>query len=360
MIKLLKILQIGGVFLILNNSSLLASNNVVSLKDLDNINKTIKYDKLVNIHNGKVEIDQDPERIYLFSNDKYYTSIVYNEQFRNLSNRNREFFERWLMAKYLTDNSIESNNLDTKIALIKNQIDVFYKELMIIDSGKIYNFIVQEQIASKMKKELVKNDKIQLELIYIGKNQNSGNNFFIITNYSKGEIIKSTNSTTKESDYIIAKRFIRNGQYDAALLRLNNFLKNNPNNLDARKDVCLIKYLSASKLYNKNYTSIIACYEDLAKMYQNSEIYYTLATLYYIDSSISNRFNKVFMYSKLAVDSLKKDGKDSGSNQILYCNSLYLLGISKLVLKDNDGIMDIEHAQTKCPELTNIDLFSNQ
>ena len=67
-----------------------------------------------------------------------------------------------------------------------------------------------------------------------------------------------------------------------------------------------------------------------------------------------------FMYSKLAVDSLKKDGKDSGSNQILYCNSLYLLGISKLVLKDNDGIMDIEHAQTKCSELTNIDLFSNQ
>ena len=360
MSRFTKALKIGGIVFILNYVNLFASDNVIALKDLDNLNKTIKFDRLIDIYNGKVEVNQDPQRIYLFSNEKYYTNIVYSDQFRSLSNRNRDFFEKWFVAKYLTGNSLESSNLDTKMALIKNQIDLFYKELMIIENGKIYNFIVQEQVAAKMKKELTKNDKIQLELTYIGKNESSDNNFFIIVNYSKGEVVKSTVSNVKESDYIVAKRLIGTGQYDAALLRLNNFLKNNPNNLEARKDVCLVKYLSSSKLYNKNYSSVISCYEDLSKVYQSGEVYYTLATLYYTDSSISNRFNKIYTYSKLAVENLKKEGKDSGSNQVLYCNSLYLLGISKLVLKDNDGMMDIEHAQNKCPELVNISLFSNQ
>lgn len=361
MYKFSKVLKIGGVFFTLSLSVLFASDEVTTLKDLDNLNKAVKYNKLVDVRNGKVEVDQEPQKIYLFSNDKYYVNITYVDNFRALSNKNRDFFEKWLVAKYSTANPMDNCKLDTKITLIRNQIDIFYKELMIVDNGKMYNLIVQEQVAARMKNELVKNDKVQLELTYLGKNQNNENNFFIVTNYSKGEITKKSNSNAKEGDFVAAKKLIKNGQYDAALLRLNSFLKSNPNNLEARKDVCLIKYLHNSKLYNKNYIPVITCYEDLLKVYKTSEMYYTLATLYYIESSINNRFDKVLTYSKLAIDELKKDGtKNSGTNQILYCNSLYMMGISKLALKDNDGIMDIDHAQRKCSEIANINLFSNQ
>ena len=334
---------------------------IMNLKDIDSMNKNIKYNKLFDIYNGKVEIDEDPDKIYLFSGEKYYVNVTYSAQFRALSNRNSDFFKKWLEAKYLSNSTVEGNNLDTKKTLINSQINLFYKELMIVSDGKIFNFIVQAPIARKMTNELSKNEQIQLELLYIGKNHTTGTNFFIITNFYKDNLIGS-NKAAKEDDFIQAKRLINSGQYDAALLRLNNFLKKNPNHLDARKDVCLVKYLNSLKSYNtaKGMTAAIACYEDLLKVYKTGEIYYTLATMYYSLSDINNRFVRVKDYASEAVSYLKKEGKEKGTNQILYCNALYLEGIAKLALKDNDGLMDIEHAQSKCPELINIDLFSNE
>ena len=97
MSRFTKALKIGGIVFILNYVNLFASDNVIALKDLDNLNKTIKFDRLIDIYNGKVEVNQDPQRIYLFSNEKYYTNIVYSDQFRSLSNRNRDFFEKWFV-----------------------------------------------------------------------------------------------------------------------------------------------------------------------------------------------------------------------------------------------------------------------
>lgn len=334
---------------------------LVNLKNLDSMNKNIKYNKFIDIYEGKVEIDQDPDKIYLFSNERYYTEIAYSAQFRELSNRNKEFFTRWLEAKYWSNNSAENNNLDTKRTLINNQLNLFYKELMIVSEGKIFNFIVQGHIAKKMARELSKNDKIQVELLYLGKNYLTGTNFFVITNFSKNSNISlSGNKSVKEDDFIKAKRMINSGQYDAALVRLNNFLKKNPNHLEARKDVCFVKYLNSTKIYNnKVLIAAIACYEDLLNVYKTGEIYYTLATMYYSLGEVEGRYNKILEYSSNAVDYLKKEGKDKGTNQVLYCNALYLEGIAKLALKNNDGLMDIEHAQNKCPELINIDIFSN-
>lgn len=333
------------------------ANDIIDLKDLDKTLKQEKYNKLVNINEGKIEVDQHPDIIYNFSTNKYYTVITYNDtQVRNLTDRSKKFLKKWLKAKYVGENV---KGVDTQMTLINNQIGMFYKEMVIVENGKLYNFIVQTPILTKLNKIAKNNVKIQLELMYLGKNYISGNNFFVITDFLNIAQNKSNTTTIKENDFIVAKSMISNEQYSAAIQKLNNFLKQNPNHLEARKNICIAKYLSSLKLNNPKYlTEAINCYEDLIETFESSEIYYTLASMYYSNSLISDKekFNNVLKYSNKAVQ-MFKTSHNTGSDSLIYCGSVYLRGLAKIYFKDNDGLMDIENVQNKCPEMIGVNVF---
>ena len=329
----------------------------VNLKDLDKVLKQEKYNKLININEGKAEIDQVPEMVYMFSTDRYYTTITYNNtQTRPLTDRSKKFLRKWLDAKYIKDNF--SNSTDTQITLINNQINMFYKEINIVDNGKLYNFIIQTPILAKLEKAVQKNSQIQIELLYSGKNYTSGNNFFMITDFSTTKF--NNDKIIKENALISAKRMMKNEQYVAALQKLDMFLKQHPNHLEARKNLCLAKYLNSSKLNNPKYTEdAIKCYEDLSKIYESSEVYYTLASIYYTSNMVNQKekYSKVLQYADRAVR-LFKTSHNEGSEKLIYCSSVYLRGMAKIYFKDNDSMMDIENVQNRCPEMISVNIFN--
>lgn len=335
------------------------ANNIIDLKDLDKTLKQEKYNKLVNINEGKIEVDQHPDMIYNFSTKKYYTVITYNDtQVRNLTDRSKKFLKKWLKAKYIGDNV---NGIDTQMALINKQINMFYKEMVVVENGKLYNFIVQTPVLTKLNKIAKNNTKIQLELMYLGKNYTSNNNFFIITDFLGIAQNKQNTTAIKENDFIVAKSMISSEQYSAAIQKLNNFLKQNPNHLEAQKSVCIAKYLGSLKLNNQKYlTEAINCYENLIKIFESSEIYYTLASMYYSNTSIGDKekFDNVLKYSNKAVQ-MFKTSHNTGSDALIYCGSVYLRGLAKLYFKDNDGLMDIENVQNRCPEMIGIGMVNS-
>lgn len=345
------------LFYILFTTQIFA-NNIIDLKDLDKVLKQEKYNKLVNINEGKIEVDQHPEMIYNFSAKKYYTSITYNDtQIRNLTDRSKKFLKRWLKAKYIGDNV---SGIDTQMVLINNQIDMFYKEMVVVENGKLYNFIIQKPVLVKLNKIAKNNIKIQLELIYLGKNYTSNNNFFVITDFLSMTQNKQNTNTIKENDFIVAKSMINSEQYAAAIQKLNIFLKQNPNHLEAQKSICIAKYLGSLKLNNSKYlTDAIKCYEDLTKIFENSEIYYTLASMYYSNNTVGEKekFSNVLKYSDKAVKMFATSHND-GSTKLIYCGSVYLRGLAKIYFKDNDGLMDIENVQNKCPEMIGVNAIN--
>ena len=153
---------------------------------------------------------------------------------------------------------------------------------------------------------------------------------------------------------------INSEQYAAAIQKLNIFLKQNPNHLEAQKSICIAKYLGSLKLNNSKYlTDAIKCYEDLTKVFESSEIYYTLASMYYSNNTVSEKekFSNVLRYSDKAVKMFATSHND-GSTKLIYCGSVYLRGLAKIYFKDNDGLMDIENVQNKCPEMIGVNAIN--
>ncbi|MDR1499031.1 MAG: hypothetical protein LBS34_01965 [Rickettsiales bacterium] len=348
------------VYLLMSQIAVLfaGNNTLISLKDVEKINRNLKYDRLINIKNGKIETDSSPKKIFLFGGEKYYTNISYNGQIRKIGSTNKKFLEGWLSAKYFTNNSLNSGNVDTNIALLNSQIDLFYRELTVYSDGKLHNFIVQKPLADKLEGEVLKNSTIQVEFIYLGKSILSDDNFFVITNYSKSTIARSI---VTENDFIVAKTMIGNEQYDAAIMRLESFLKIHPNHLEARKNLCLARYLKGLRIINspKTKTDVISCYEELAKIYDNEIVYYTLASLYYSDDSLrqTEKQNNILKYTNKALD-LLQNKKIDDSLMAIYHGTLYLRGITKLKMNDEaGGLADLKITQDERPDLINIDLF---
>lgn len=331
--------------------------SVLSLQDIEKINKNLKYDRLNIIKDGKVEIEQIPERIFLFSKERYYSNVTYSGQIRKVSSKNESFFERWMRAKYMNENSLRSGNVDTNIVLINNQIDFFYKELLVYEGGKLYNFIIQIPLAQKMEKELTKGNKIQIEFINIGKDVSNGDNFFVITNFSRDNLKKEV---TKENDFLNAKRMIRDNQYDAAIAKLNTFLKKYPNHMEARKEICGAKYLKSIRGNNANKMNVelIKCYEDVAKFYENETVFYMLAMLYYNNTTfkLTERQKNVLLYANKAISILNNKGI-SESLKIIYYNSIYLRGMVKVAMNNTDGYSDLKIVQDERPDLVTLDLY---
>lgn len=335
--------------------------NITAIKDLDKILKQEKYNRLVDIEGGKIEVNQIPEQVYLFSNSKYYTVITFSvSQVRNLTRRSKKFMEKWSKAKYSSDKN-NDKRAKSKILLTNNQIDMFYKEISIVEEGKLYNFIIQVPILEKMKSVIQTNEKVQVELMYLGKNYDGNNNFFMITDFSLTSF--DAKKTVKENDFVVGKKLISSGQYAAAIQKLELFIKKFPDHFEAKKNFCLAKYLNSIKNNNiqKNTDEILSCYEGLLKMHRNSEIYYTIASLYYTSSmQDKNKYAKVLEYSDKAVDLLESsEDKYANGNMAIYCRSVYLRGLSKIYFKDNDGMMDIENVQNRCPELISVNIFSH-
>ncbi len=333
------------------------NTTVNTLKDLDRILKQDKYNRLVKIDSGKLEIDQVPDRVYMFSTEKYYINIAYSStQIRNLSDKSKKFMKRWLSARYIDDSL--NNKQDMKMVLVSNQVDIFFKEMTVVDGGKLYNFIIQTPLVSKLK-NITSGTQLQAEVMYLGKNQESGSNFFLMTNFSTAT---TGNKVVKESDFITAKRMIYSEQYLAAIQKLTTFIKQYPDNLEARKNVCLAEYLYSLKANNKKYTDAsIKCYEDLVKVYEDGEIYYTLAAINYSSDNANQnlKYNNVLKYADKAVN-LLSNSSNSGSNRLMYCGSLYFRGMAKLNLKNTDGLNDIETVQNQCPEFAAISIFGGQ
>jgi hypothetical protein len=345
-------------YFIISFSLFANDNSLISLKDLGKINKGLEYDRLLNIKDGKIELEQLPKRIFLFSNEKYYTNIQYSAQVKEIGDKNKRFLESWLNAKYSTDNSLKNGDINTNVVLLNNQTKLFYKEILISDNGKLYNFIIQKPLADKMQKELTLNTKIQIEFIFLGKNITSNDDFFIITNFSKNNL--ATKTVVTENDYITAKKMIEGEKYDAALLKLNSFLTKYPNHLEAKKDVCLTNYLKSLKTIKTTRSNIefIRCYENLARMYDNEGVYYTLASLYYSDNVIklTDRQNNIIKYTDKAIN-LLKDKQSNENSKIIYYNALYLRGLTKIEMNNKDGLIDLQVVQDARPDLVNIDLF---
>lgn len=331
--------------------------NVLSLKDIEKINKNLKYDNLITIKDGKVQVDQNPTRIFLFSKEKYYSNITYSNQLRDVGIKSETFYERWIKARYYNNNnSLRSGSDSTNIILVVNQINLFYRELVISDEGKLYYFLVPVPLAKKMEKELKKSEKIQIEFLHLGRDISNGDNFFVITNFSKTNVKKEI---VAESDFIRAKELIRSNQYDAATAKLNTFLKKYPNHLDARKELCNAKYLKSLKLNDssRSNSDLITCYEDLTKFYENETVYYMLASLYYSNKTIKtlDRQKKILEYTSKAIELIRKSGN---GERIIYYNCLYLRGITKLNMNNDEGLEDLKTVQDERPDLVNLDSYS--
>lgn len=352
-----------GCFLTVNASEI--ENLVfVDLSDLNLISKQENVVRLVKTKDAKIKLKTDNiEQIFFYPPKKFGAFVQYTGIFnQRINTKNLKFLEDWLEIKYLDKNETTENDYvnTTFTTLNTKQMNMFYEEIAVLSGGRRYYLLIQKTVSEKLKKEVNQNANIIIEFILLGYNENNKESYALVTNFStkKPKVIRNLN--TVESDYISARKALENEQYDFALNKLKTLMEKFPNNIDYKKDFCnanLAKYLKTNVNIPEH---VINCYKSISNLSESAEANYILATIYYNDSNlIQSAKNKLIIdYTTKTINILnKKLNSLSSREKQVYDNSLYLRGITKILLKDSSGYNDLNLIEKIRPDLINTRIF---
>jgi hypothetical protein len=329
------------------------NTDIVNIRDIQNIKKNIDYTHYTNINGGKVKNTQTSENVFFTENsEKFIIEAKYTGDIRKLSSKNKDFLKEWLLAKYDNKNNVDRSLM---LGLQEYQFDLFYKEIYMVYNGGGQRFIIQKAVADKLQKENIKNASLKFNVTLLGF-LNKNDDYFLITGYSKDAVPQNIS----KNDYILAKNAILDERYDYAYTKIQNYLKLYPNNLDAKKDLCVIDFVRFQKfLDNKVLIKAIECFENMSVMYKKSEINYMLALLYYKNTLIDDkvRLTKVLSNLNDAINLIGNRSNLTLDENLVYYNALYLRGIMKLEYGDNSGLNDLSIVERERPDLVDLNTF---
>lgn len=328
------------------------------IKDLmDSVDNSFHYFNYIDIPNGKIKTNIEYETIFFTNPETYNVNVKSTFEPKTLSQKHKDFLKHWIKVK--SYKNLQNNEFSSTYYIFSNQLELFYEELNITEDGKLYTFLIQKTVSDKFKTNKIKNKNINISIEFLGFHSKTKDNYFIITDYND---LGSNTKNLSENEYLQAKAAIKNNQLDFASAKITSFLGKNKNNLDAKKDLCLILYLKYLKFPSKTAADIaIKCYDLLQQHYQNAEIYYSLAFLYYQETGIkeSDRKTNILLNLNKAILLLEnKKNSLTEDEKIIYYNSLYLRGTFRLSIGDKSGIDDLSLVQNERSDLININLFT--
>jgi hypothetical protein len=325
---------------------------VVNLKDIKNLKKDTDYTYYITINAGKIKNNHVSGNVFFTENsENFVIEAKYTTEPRKLSQKNKDFLREWLLAKYENRNNTDKSLM---LSMQGYQFDLFYREIYLIYNGGGQRFIIQKTLADKLIKE-PKNSTFQFNVALLGFLNNT-DDYFLITGYTKN----TTRLNVSKNDYIIAKNAIIEERYDYAYSKLQNYLKVYPNNLEARKDLCVVEFAKYQKFLDKNsINTATACFENLMLMYKKPEMHYMLALLYYQNPTMDEKVKLTKTLSNLneAVGGLGGKNNLTLDESIVYYNSLYLRGVIKLKYGDKRGLDDLSIVERERPDMVNLNVF---
>jgi hypothetical protein len=325
---------------------------IVNLKDIKNLKKDTDYTYYITINEGKIRNSHVGGNVFFTENsENFVIEAKYTTEPRKLSQKNKDFLQEWLLAKYENRNNTDKSLM---LSLQEYQFDLFYREIYLIYNGGGQRFIIQRTLADKLEKEL-KNTTLQFNVTLLGFLNNT-DDYFLITGYTKNAI----NLNVAKNDYIIAKNAIIEEKYDYAYSKIKNYLRVYPNNLEARKDLCVIEFAKYQKFLDKNSISTaIACFENIILIYKKPEMYYMLALLYYQNPAMEEKVKLTKTLSNLneAISGLSGKNNLTLDESIVYYNSLYMRGVIKLKYGDKRGLDDLSIVERERPDMVNLNIF---
>jgi tetratricopeptide (TPR) repeat protein len=204
-----------------------------------------------------------------------------------------------------------------------------------------------------MQSELKIGDKVVIYMLNLGQNS-SDIPTFLIVGYEK------TSNTSKddldgayfEEFFASIKSDFENRRFDKAKGRLEMILKQYPNNIDAKLNLCLVQ----SK--TNFYSNAISCYNDILKNNPNNyDALYGLAMAHYSNSgSLKTKAINTINYTTKAIENINRlTNNPKGSLAMLYYNAYFLRGLAKVDINDKTAIDDFYIVHSKQATLMSID-----
>lgn len=339
----------------------------IELKDLNSLNNNENLVRVIKVNGALIKLKtENIEKVFFYPPKRFITKATYTGIYnQKISHNNSKFMEDWLESKYMDEKELnnEDDYINTTLTTLNTQqFNLFYDEVILISSGKRYNYLIQKDVSNKLNKAKVSTDYI-FELVVIGYDKNTNDTYAIITDYSEIDNNKNYNNyEIVESDYINARKAAESKQYDYAISKMENLIKKYPDNLEYKQDYCNIMLAKHFKMNSRISEDIINCYNNILKQNDSPEVNYILATIYYNDDSKSESFknNMVIKYTTSAIDNINtKRTKLTPREAEVYHNSLYLRGITKIRSNDSSGYNDLKLLRDERPDLVFDGIFEN-
>ena len=334
----------------------------ITLKEMNELNKNVVYSNYVAINNGKIKNIPTAESVYFTRMSSYLVKTRITNVATKIKNSNRDFLAKWLEAKYEADMNI-SNSLTFN--LIYSQDELFFGEITLYEDGKTYNSLIQRNVLDKIQQQKLLNKDLVFEIAYLGFTNGlattRATNYFLVTNVFEKATDLNNSTVIIDSKYSDAKKAIENERYEYATQKLKEYITQNPNDLEAKKDLCLTQYLKYLKTPTRTSAeSSIRCYESIKIIYDKAEIYYSIASIYNQEKSFDANLKRTEMLKNLnkAVDMLQEKPNLSAEEKVVLYNSLYLRGKLKLSFNDKSGLDDLSTVERERPDLVNMSFYT--
>lgn len=321
-----------------------SNESIGGLKDLESYIKTKKGNNVIRNNTNIVFLaDNVVEETFFLQPIKVKTTITYSTLFNNsISTRNQNYFKRW---KNYRNNKVNATG-EIIEDILNNQLNSFYNEMVVFDGGKKYNLIITKSLAEQIKSKYSKNEKLNVNIIifaYVNKN-GANDAYVLVTSFEDYTDESKNHKNNFTDDYYKVKKSVSNGNYETAMAKLTNLIKQYPENKEYKKQYCNAS-LSKSLKYNTAISKeLINCFLNL-KEENDVEINYAIASLYSKLTSSPNsvRNKKIIEYTNKIIDTLDSKGvvNLNQTEEEIYYNSLYLRGNAKIAEKDSSGHADL-------------------
>ena len=334
----------------------------ITLKEMNELNKNVVYSNYVAISNGKIKNVSTAESVYFTRMTSYLVKTRITNVATKIKNSNKDFLSKWLEAKYEADINV-SNSLT--LNLIYAQDELFFGEITLYEDGRTYNSLIQRDVLDKIQNKKLLNKDLVFEIAYLGFTNGlattKATNYFLVTNVFEKITDLNNSAVIIDGKYSNAKKAIENERYEYATQKLKEYITQNPNDLEAKKDLCLTQYLKYLKAPTKTSAeSSIRCYETIKRIYDKAEIYYSIASIYNQEKSFDINLKRTEMLKNLnkAIEMLQEKKNLLAEEKVILYNSLYLRGKLKLSFNDKSGIEDLSVVEVERPDLVNMSFYT--
>lgn len=340
--KILKSTLVILFIFITGNNSVFAANYTYidfgELRDMygnkeNRIVKDVTGSKTINLGTGF-------NTLYYTPTKRYITEIKYLKKSRSLSDSARDYLIDW---NTVSNKSRSYDKEDVNTEVIKQDMNMFYKEIFISHKGKTFWVLAQRSVADDLEKNVKNGQFVKAKILVVGKRIKEIP-VIIITGYIPSKEVKKEDKEKEdlELQYVEVVNLIQKDKNNQAISKLT-YLKNKyPKNLDIRIDICSIKYME------KQYTGAIKCYEELLKKdRENYRIHYGLGMSYFSSSMDKKKRSQLTIrHLDKAIPSLK-----ARQHRQMKYNSYYARANAKLSLGDKAALDDFAYVNKRRPDL---------